>query len=211
MSNFLRQIGNCCSPCRDPQVSMIPGPQGDPGEPCEPCSDGINAFSTVEAAGPVAPAVGANVDIEVSTTAWMVEGQDIIIGPPTGALMGYYTVISIIDDINVTVQNTGDAINAPPGTAFAIGQKISPAGPAGASAAGAGVADTQACTPGVSTQLFTHALGVVPNVLVCTVHKPLGGMNIFATVHSLTAANFTADFSGTIPGAGYSVEFVAYP
>ena len=221
--NLLRTLSNCCQPtCRTIQTVNVPGPEGPQGDPCDPCSDGLNAFTTIEDVVPeVMPAVGSTVTVTVASSAWMVAqgvastGQIVVVGPPDGpgiaTFIGYMRVISIPDDTHVELENLGYSPNAAPGTNIAQGLKVSPAGLKGLDAAATGVYDTQAITNGVSSQVFTHTLGVVPTALICTVHKPSGGMNIFATVHSLTAANFTADFSGVIPAAGYSVEFVAFP
>lgn len=215
MSNFIRSIANCCAPCKDPQTVNIPGPQGDAGADGSDGLDGLNAFTTVTDVGaPVQPAVGADVQIEVGSTLWMIPDMRIFIGPDPGSAMGFYTVVSIDSDTLVTITNLGYSTNAAPGTVFAPGMKVSPAGLKGQDAASTGVSDTQNISSGVSSQAFVAPLGnfgFVPNVLICTVHKPPGGMNIFATVHSIAATGFTADFSGVIPAVGYSVEYLALP
>lgn len=221
--NLLRTLGNCCQPtCRDIQTVNIPGPQGDQGDPCDPCSDGLNAFTLVtDITSPVMPAVGATVTIEVGSTVWMVAqgiastGQVLVIGPIDGPLIstfiGYMRVVSIPDSTHVELENLGYSPNAAPGTVIANGLKISPGGIKGIDAAATGVHDSQAISSGVSSQLFTHTLGLVPLSVTATIHKPSGGMNFFATIHSVTAANFVADFNGTIPAVGYTIEFIALP
>lgn len=50
----------------------------------------------------------------------------------------------------------------------------------------------------------------VPNIIVCTVRKPSGGANIWATVvhSSITADGFRADLSGSPPAAGYYLDYI---
>lgn len=62
-------------------------------------------------------------------------------------------------------------------------------------------------------QLTGAAFGFIPTSVVVTVVKP-GAMdsNIFATVRdgTLSADGFTVDFSATIPGAGYELNYVVF-
>lgn len=215
MSNFVRTIGNCCNPCSAPQTVNIPGAEGPAGADGAPGADGVSAFTTVtDVTAPLQPAVGATVNVEVGTTLWMVVDGRLIIGPPTGSFMGYYRIASIVSDTVVEIENLGYSGNAAPGTPFAPAMKVCPVGLKGQDGTTAAVYDTQAISSGVSSQAFSAPagnFGFVPTALICTVHKPTGGMNIFATVHSLAATGFTADFSGVIPAVGYSVEYIALP
>lgn len=215
MSNFVRQIGNCCAPCTTPQVINTPGPQGDPGNDGADGADGIDGFTTVtDITGPLMPAIGATVNVEMGSVAWMVVDQILFIGPKVGSAIGSMKVISFPGGNVVELENLGYSGNAAPGTVIANGYIVSPSGPQGISAAGTSVQDSQALTSGVSSQVITApggAFGFTPNVVVATIHKPPGGMNIFVTVHTITATTFTAVFSATIPASGYSIDYVAFP
>ena len=77
--NLLKKLGNCCNPCKDPQIVNVPGEKGDPGNDGAPGEDGINAF-TLTTADFVMPASGGNVDVEVGSALWMAGGQIVFIG-----------------------------------------------------------------------------------------------------------------------------------
>ncbi len=72
------------------------------------------------------PAAAANVSVSLTTTAWMVVGQYVFI---EGA--GFYTVTSIADVYNVTLNNTYDSVNAAPGTVVGTGAGVATSGPPG--------------------------------------------------------------------------------
>jgi len=212
--NHFRLISNCCTPCSVPSTVNIPGPEGDPGDPGINGINGINAFTVITAPA-VQPASGANVTLDVGSTLWMVEGQVIAIGPPGGIpFMGHFEVISVVSASEVTVQNLGYATNAAPGTLFAVGMNVAPAGRDGADGVSIGATDSVALAAGNSSFAIAAPgadFGFVPSAVILTIQKPAGGMNFFGTVDTLANTGFNLTLNGVIPAAGYSVEYLALP
>ncbi len=102
------------------------GPTGPTG------TNGVSATTTLSA-GFVQPAVGANVQITVGTTAWMVATEVLYV-----AVAGYMQIVSVDSGALVTVQNLGYAGNAAPAAPVAIGGRVTPGGlrgPTGATGA----------------------------------------------------------------------------
>jgi len=125
--------------------------------------------------------------------------------------MGYYRVVSLIGTTQATLENLGYDGNAAPGTPFAIGMTVSPAGIKGLDSAG--VHDTVALSSGVSAQTIAAPsgnFGFVPSAVIATILKPTGGITFSVNVHSLAITGFTADFTAIIPSSGYSIQYVAY-
>lgn len=85
-----------------------------------------NAYTTTTAAY-VQPAVGANVNVAVVTSAWAAVGEPIFIA--TG---GSYTVFAIPDGLHITVTNLGYPANAAPATNIVNPQQVTPSGVRGA-------------------------------------------------------------------------------
>ena len=116
-----------CIECEDflPSPSGPPGPAGATGTAGATGAtggSGTSAYSTLDA-GFSMPAVSVNVQIQVSSTAWMAPGLHVFIG---GA--GYFTVVSVDSATLVTVYPQDAAGNAAEFDAIPLGGVISPAG-----------------------------------------------------------------------------------
>lgn len=109
----------CVPCCSEPQVTNVPGGEGDPG------GDGINgtdAFTTTTADF-VIPAIGANVTISVVNSMWMAIGQKIVFdGPAT------FEVVSLPGATSVTAKFKGYTDDLAPGVTILAGAKVSPSG-----------------------------------------------------------------------------------
>lgn len=123
------------------------GTPGAPGPPGAPGAAGVNAFTTTTA-NFVQPAAGANVNVSVVSTAWMVATQVVYV-----AGGGYYTVAAIIDGVTVTLKNLAYNGNAAPAAVIASPAGVSPGGLAGQ--------PIIVATPADLTALDGAALGLV--------------------------------------------------
>lgn len=217
--NFVKSLANCCQPtCSTPQVVNVPGPEGPPGAACDPCSDGVDAYTTVsDVTGPLLPAVGADVDVELTNVEWLVGdvsgiGHVLIIQS-----IGYVRVMAVDTGAHVaTLRNLGYAINAPVGTPITNGLKVAPAGETGADAVASGVYASEGCTALANSQVIGAPggdFGFVPSVIIATIRCPDYGTPymIFCMVHDISNTQFTVEYSGTIPNSDYSVEYIALP
>lgn len=140
--SLLPSANQCCSPCESPVSVAVPGPAGSNGSNGAAGAAGTNAYTTTSAQFTM-PAEGANVTVSVVTSAPFGVGQILYI--ESGGSKGYFEVISKPTSASMSLQNiesTGSstyATNSPPGTIFASGGTVSPAGlqgPAGSAAAG---------------------------------------------------------------------------
>lgn len=219
--NFIRSVGSCCTPaCDTTSVINTPGPQGPAGADGTNGVNGYSAYTSITADGPVQPAVLSTVTLDVGNNQWMVaslsspQGMRICIGDPLATYMGYYRVVSLSGTTQATLENLGHDGNAAPGTPFAIGMTVSPAGIKGLDSSGSGVYDTVALTSGASTQSISAPsanFGFVPSAVIATILKPTGGITFSVNVHSLAITGFTADFTAIVPASGYSIQYIAYP
>lgn len=134
MSETLNSPDCCGDTCCDPVTTVVPGPPGANGAAGAAGSNGVNSFTTLTA-GFVMPAEGADVQITVGTTAWMVarqgaiQGQIIYIG-----FAGHFEVRSVDSSVLATVRNLEDTaaslyvFNAAPGVNIPSAARVSPAG-----------------------------------------------------------------------------------
>lgn len=137
----------CADTCCDPSPVNIPGPEGPAGTPGTNGTNGVNSFTALTASF-VMPAEGADVQITVGTTAWMVarqgtiQGQIIYIG-----FAGYFEVRSVDSGTLATVRNLADVANglypdnAAAGVNIPVSARVSPAGIQGPD----GVVPSDAC------------------------------------------------------------------
>lgn len=136
MSNSL---SDCCNPCSVTPPVNVPGTQGDPGPAGAAGSNGVDAFSIVQAPGFSIPTVGNDVLVPLNQTQWLAVGENVIAstgfgGPVTGP--ANFKVISINSATTATLRALvypGDAVN--PAT-IATGALLTPSGlqgPGGAS------------------------------------------------------------------------------
>lgn len=147
MSNTLPSPLCCADTCCDSSPVNIPGPVGPSGADGTNGTNGVNAFTTLTA-GFAMPAEGADVQITVGSTAWMVarqgsiQGQIIYIG-----FAGHFEVRTVDSGTLVTVQNIADVAwgvypyNAAPGVTIPSASRVSPAGLQGPE----GIVPTDAC------------------------------------------------------------------
>lgn len=122
-------------------VVPIPGPAGPPGEDGTDGVDGLNAYTTSTASF-VMPAEGANVTFNVVASDWATVGQVVVVR--AGGAFGHFSVAAKPTATSLTLTNlesTASSLytsNSAPGTSFASGATISPAGlqgPQGSAAA----------------------------------------------------------------------------
>ncbi len=182
MAAALPSPSPCCTPaCDETTVVNIPGPKGNTGAACTPCADGINAF-TLTNDDFTMPAELANVAVTVVTTAWMAVGENIFI-----ANAGYFKVVSIGDNVTVTLKNLEDSgtgvypDNVAPGTNVASGQKVTPAGITGPAGTGAG------------DMLKANNLSDVVSTSAARTNIGLGTAAVHATGDFLQTANNLSD------------------
>ena len=95
--------------------------------------DGINAF-TFTLLNFTQPPVNGTVLVFVNQSEWMQVGQILFIG--NGA--GYYSVVSVLNETQVVLENLGYSENALPGIKIGLHSGVSPAGVIGSSFAGGG-------------------------------------------------------------------------
>ncbi|MBW4469282.1 MAG: hypothetical protein KME45_03360 [Stenomitos rutilans HA7619-LM2] len=95
-------------------------------------TNGVNAY-TATTASFTQPASGSTVPVAVGSTAWMVNGEVLVVA--TG---GYYSVASITDATHVVLTNLGYTGNASTSSTIASGSAISPGGVKGQDGTGAG-------------------------------------------------------------------------
>jgi hypothetical protein len=140
--SLLPSANQCCSPCDEPVSVAVPGPAGSNGSNGTNGAAGTNAYTTTSAQFTM-PAEAANVTVSVGTSTPFGVGQILYI--ESGGSKGYFEVISKPTSASITLQNieatasSAYTINSPPGTIFASGGTVSPAGiqgPTGAAAAG---------------------------------------------------------------------------
>jgi len=140
---------NCNEPLR-----LLRGPQGAAGAAGANGTNGSNAFTTTSANFTV-PALGADVTVEVGSTAWMsptgtgISGQIVHIQNA-----GHFIVKAVVDATHVTLTNPGTGYtNAAPATVIAAGSKVSPAGLQGlaGTSGGAGTGVTVAAKGDIQT------------------------------------------------------------
>lgn len=142
MAGLLPDANTCCDPCSEPVSVAVPGPTGATGADGSDGADGLNAY-TVTTAGFNMPAELANVTISVSSSAWASIGQVVYV--TVGGALGYFEVVTKPGSTSLELKNLEDTAssaytsNSAPGTLFASGATVSPAGlqgPAGVMAAG---------------------------------------------------------------------------
>lgn len=127
-------MSDCCCECQVTQ--NIPGPTGASGVAGTNGVDGINAFTTT-AADFVMPAEGADVTIEVVSSAWVAFWQYVFVGDLSSAAQGTFKVKDVTDATHVTLTNLADTAtgaypnNSIPTTTFPSGSRVAPAGQQG--------------------------------------------------------------------------------
>lgn len=108
-----------CAPC-----SSTAAPVNTPG------TNGQNAYSLVTADFTV-PAVNATVTVSVDTTQWMVKGQGVVIGQPTGVVLANpgpasFSVSSIVSSTSVTLTYLGNPGDVAAAAVISQGAKVTP-------------------------------------------------------------------------------------
>lgn len=75
-----------------------------------------------------------------------------------------------------------------------------------------GAAALSAGTSSIEVDLSSHVLSEAPAVVLLTIRKPSADdPQIFATLAAVSSTAFTAHFSGEIPGAGYTINYLVIP
>lgn len=185
-------------------VSTTSGPAGADG------ADGINAF-TVTTATFTVPAVNSTTSITVGSTAWMAVGEPLFI-----TTAGAYRVVSLIDDVTVSVRNLGLTGNAAASTVISIGSVVTPSGEVGTAGAdgsgGSGSSLTQIAgrvsladsdtskTVSLATSFFTPVVNV-------DLYIPSGGDGISCWVSARSSTSFTAAFGAAISGSSCELHY----
>ena len=160
----------------------IPGPQGTAGSDGEDGTDGVNAYTSTTAAFTM-PAEGSNVTISVGNSDWL--GVDQAVWIEVGGAKGTFEVVSKPTSTSLEVQNlesTASSLyteNSAPGTNFASGATVSPAGRQGPD--GAAPADAL---------LAANNLSDVDTPATARTNLGLGDLAILNTVND-------GDWSGT--------------
>ncbi len=122
MSNTL----DCCNPCSSVQPTQVPGLEGAPGLDGV---DGINAFTSTTA-DIVVPNGGDVVLTSVSSSAWMVIGQGIIVGVGVDGLgngPAHFKVSSLPSATSVSLEFLNLSGDLLPGDPITAGATVSPA------------------------------------------------------------------------------------
>ncbi len=125
----------CCKPCVDAPVTMVPGPRGDPGTDGTNGTDGQNAFTVLRANFTI-PAVSGSTVATVADSVWAGIGQTVFL--ESGGSQGYFIVTAKPDSTHITLQNPGYPDNSAPGTVIVQPGTLEPAGPRGATGASGG-------------------------------------------------------------------------
>lgn len=208
MSNYLKTLGACCTPCKDPVYTKVPGEKGDTGAAGTNGIDGLDAFTTVTTQF-LMPAVSGTVTAEVGSTLWMAAGQPLFI-----EFAGTLLVNSIVDDTHVTLLNPGYNGNAAPTDPIPVGAKVTPGGRQGSSGTSSAAVASVAIPNGVqSYTLPSQAFGFLPTSVVCTIRKPAAGMTLLVNVveGSITADTFQIWLTAPTPSVGYLLDYIALP
>lgn len=109
-----------CTPCcPTPQTVNIPGGPGGDGTDG---TDGVDAF-TLTTADFSLPAIGANVTVDVASSAWMVVGQNVVCEGPAN-----FVVVALPTMLSATLRFLGYPGDLPATTQILLGTKIGPAG-----------------------------------------------------------------------------------
>lgn len=133
MSSTLPDPNACCTPCADPTVVNIPGPQGIAGSDGADGADGVSPFTTFTALFTI-PAELASAVATVADTSWMVIGQKVYGSRIDGSIHAFLEVTAIGGATSVTLKNLEDAAtssyteNSAPGSTLTIGSLLIPAG-----------------------------------------------------------------------------------
>lgn len=140
MGLILPSSAPCCTPCPDPQVIDIPGPQGPSGAAGTNGTDGVDAFTVVQAQFAM-PGFGASTasPVTVLDTSWMAVNELVFLGVTGGAAQGTLQVVTINSGTTVTLKNVSTgatsadayASNSAPGIVFPVGTIVTPVGPQG--------------------------------------------------------------------------------
>lgn len=205
MASGLTSPLDCCTTCTDPVETNVPGPPGADGADGSNGANGVNAYTTLAAQFTV-PAELATATATVGSSTWMAVGQVVYL---QGA--GWFGVTALPNTTQATLQNLEDAAtgayaaNVAPGTVIAIGMRLVPSGPQGATGitpVGAFMVANNLSEGVAATKRTNLGLGTaaVKNTGVANATVPLvddaGGLTngeaVFATaagVESKTAAN----------------------
>lgn len=188
---------NACGGCQ-PQI-----PQGLPGANGKNAYNFTTASFTMPEADPASPATNADVTITVRSTGqftnqWAVVGQAVAI---SGA--GYFKVMGLVGNNQITVRNLGYAGNATPGVTIPSGATVSPAGfigltgAAGANGA-AGVANVYSDATSTSTSSLTSTIIKAGTVPANTLSQTNDAIQITATLNHTRSAPFFVTFPDKI-------------
>ena len=108
-----------CAPC-----AQTAAPVNVPG------SNGQNTYSLTTADFTV-PAVNGTVTVSVDSTAWMVKGESVVIGQPTGVVLANpgpasFTISSIVSSTSVTLTYLGNPGDVAAAATISQGAKVTP-------------------------------------------------------------------------------------
>lgn len=206
--NYLKTSGACCDPCKTPQIVNVPGTKGDKGDGGLNGFDGANAYTLLDDDF-VMPAVNGTVTVTVLSTAFMAVGLPVFV-----ETAGSMRVDSVIDGTTAVLENLGYLGNASPATNIIAGAKVTAMGEKGLDSAGSERTGSFNLPNGVQSFAITgQAFGFIPSIVVVTLHKPAGGLNIAALVldGSVTNDGFEVWLTGITDSTDYIIHYIAYP
>lgn len=146
MASTLINAVTCCTPCDDPQVVEVPGPQGEDGDAGAAGAAGQSAFTTLSANFTV-PAELGSAAATVVNSSWMAVNMIVYAAKTDGSVRGHFQVTAIAGTTAITLKNLEDTAtgaypdNSAPGSVITSGSKVVSAGVQGPGGAiGTGVA-----------------------------------------------------------------------
>lgn len=160
---------------------------------CLPLGD-LNFFDLVSARGQsgftittadfTQPAVNSTVSASVSTSAFLVAGQPVLV---EGG--GNYSVDSTPDSQSVVLRNSGGAINAAPSTVVSVGAKLTPTGTPGSSAYGLNFQWSSTQSQGASNQEIRTNGALSSSTQIYVSEAAIGGLDSTPFLGSITTGS----------------------
>lgn len=166
--------------CPTPVTTDVPG------------TAGVNAFTTTTAPFTV-PALGANIQLSVVSTAWIAVGQALFITAVGNTAIGYFTVISVDSATLVTVQYINTPQNTQAGATANNPAIVTPAGAPGSSGLSNPVTIAQGGTnattkSGAQTNLGLGQAAVIPTPATGLTQAITGTPTQISTLQATTTA-----------------------